>query len=82
MNGDVPRIGSDDTLVPGQQSRNDHGVSLGAAREEEHVGGLVIASRADAGRHTFAKAVAAIARRGSRFVAASASRMRGWAPVE
>lgn len=63
MNGDVPRIGSDHALVPGQQSRNDHGVSLGAAREEEHVGGLVIASRADAGRHTFAKAVAAIARR-------------------
>ena len=63
MNGDVPRIGSDDTLVPGQQSRNDHGVGLGAAREEEHVGGLVIASRTDAGRRAFAKAVAAIARR-------------------
>ena len=63
MNGDVPRIGSNHALVPGQQRRNDHGVGLGASREEEHVGGLIIAGRTNMGHRAFAEAIAAIARR-------------------
>ena len=62
VGGDVSRIGGDHALMPGQQCRDDHSVSLGAACEEEYVGRLVAAGRTDVGRRAFAEAVAAIAR--------------------
>ena len=50
------------TLVACEQRRNDHGVGLGAAREEEHVGGLVSRRPCAAAA---AETIAAIARAGS-----------------
>ena len=59
---DVPGVGCDHAFVAGEQRRDDHGVGLRAAHEEEHVGGVVGAGGADALCSARAEPVGTVAR--------------------